>query len=65
MDLTPRQTEILQLIAAGKSGKEIATLLGISVRTVEYHKYKLMESLGLHTVAELARFAFERGIASR
>ena len=65
MVLTPRQKEILQLLAAGKSGKEIATLLAISRRTVEYHKYKLMESLGLHTVAELTRFAFEQGIASR
>lgn len=61
--LTPRQREILQLLAAGKAAKEIAALLGVSTRTVEFHKYKMMESLGLRTGAELVRFAFEHGIA--
>lgn len=63
--LTRRQTEILRLLAAGKSGKEIASLLAISIRTVEFHKYKLMESLGLHSVAELVRYALDQGIVSR
>ena len=61
--LTPRQREILQLLAAGKAVKEIAALLGVSTRTVEFHKYKMMEALGLRTGAELVRFAFEHGIA--
>ncbi len=61
--LTPRQREILQLLAAGKAAKEIAALLGVSTRTVEFHKYKMMEALGLRTGAELVRFAFEHGIA--
>ncbi len=47
--LTPRQREILQLLAAGKAAKEIAALLGVSTRTVEFHKYKMMEALGLRT----------------
>lgn len=63
--LTRRQTEVLQLLAAGKGGKEIAALLGVSIRTVEFHKYKLMESLGLRSVAELVRFAVEQGIVTR
>jgi DNA-binding NarL/FixJ family response regulator len=63
MSLTPRQREILQLLAAGKTAKEIAALLNVSARTVEFHKYKMMEALGLRTGAELVRFALERGIA--
>jgi DNA-binding NarL/FixJ family response regulator len=63
--LSPRQREILQLLAAGKTAKEIAALLGISARTIEFHKYKMMESLGLKTGAELVRFAVEHGIAAR
>ena len=62
--LTPRQREILQLLAAGKAAKEIAALLGVSTRTVEFHKYKMMETLGLRTSAELVRYAFEHGIAT-
>lgn len=63
--LTPRQKEVLQLLAAGKTAKEIAALLRVSARTVEFHKYKLMESLGLRTAAELVRFAVEQGIVAR
>lgn len=62
--LTPRQREVLQLLAAGKTAKEIAALLGVSTRTVEFHKYKMMETLGLRTGAELVRYAFEHGIAT-
>jgi DNA-binding NarL/FixJ family response regulator len=60
--LTPRQREVLQLVGEGKSGKEIAEILGISVKTVEFHKAKLMDQLGLHTTAELTRYALEHGI---
>jgi DNA-binding NarL/FixJ family response regulator len=60
--LTPRQREVLQLVGEGKSGKEIAEILQISVKTVEFHKAKLMDQLGLHTTAELTRYALEQGI---
>lgn len=60
--LTPRQREVLQLLAEGRSAKEIATILGISSRTVEFHKYKMMEELGVKTAVELIRFAVKQGI---
>jgi DNA-binding NarL/FixJ family response regulator len=60
--LTPRQREVLQLLAVGRSAKEIASALSISARTVEFHKYQLMETLGLHTSAELIRFAIKQGL---
>jgi DNA-binding NarL/FixJ family response regulator len=61
--LTPRQREVLQLVAEGKSMKEIATILRISVRTVEFHKNGIMQELGFRTTAELTRYAIEHGIA--
>jgi len=60
--LTARQREVLQLVAEGRSAKEIARSLSISVRTVEYHKYQLMETLGLRTSAELIHFALKHGL---
>ncbi len=60
--LTPRQREVLQLLAEGRSAKEIAAGLEISTRTVEFHKYQMMESLGLHTNAELIHFAIKHGL---
>jgi len=60
--LTPRQREVLQLVAEGKSMKEIARILGISVRTVEFHKNGLIQQLGLRTVAELTRYALDQRI---
>ncbi len=60
--LTARQREVLQLIAEGLSVKEAAAVLGISARTVEFHKYSMMESLGLKNSAELMRFAVEHAI---
>jgi DNA-binding NarL/FixJ family response regulator len=60
--LTPRQREILQLLAEGKSAKEIAAALDISARTVEFHKYAMMESLGIENSAELIHFAIKHGI---
>jgi len=62
--LTLRQREILQLLAAGRSAKEIGAVLGISSRTVEFHKYRMMEILGLHSSAELIHFAIKNGIVA-
>jgi len=61
--LTARQREVLQLVAEGHSAKEIASLLNISPRTVEFHKYRIMEDLGLRTNADLIQFAVKHGIA--
>jgi DNA-binding NarL/FixJ family response regulator len=60
--LTPRQREILQLLAEGKSAKVIAAALGLSARTVEFHKYTLMDALGMENSAELIRFAIKHGL---
>jgi DNA-binding NarL/FixJ family response regulator len=62
--LTPRQREILQLLAEGRSAKEIALTLAVSPRTVEFHKYKMMETHGLHGNAELIHFAIKHGIVT-
>jgi DNA-binding NarL/FixJ family response regulator len=61
-ELTPRQREVLQLVAEGCSAKEIAALLRISRRTAEFHKARLMEVLGLETTAELIRCAIRAGL---
>ena len=60
--LPVRQREILQLVAEGLTLKEIASTLGLSPKTVEYHKSKLMEQLGLHTTAELTKYALAHGL---
>ena len=62
--LTLRQREVLQLFAEGHSTKEIANILYISPRTVEYHKYRMMEELSIKTTAELVQFAIKHGIVS-
>jgi DNA-binding NarL/FixJ family response regulator len=62
--ITPRQREILQLLAEGRSAKEIAQKLSISARTVEFHKYQMMETHGLHSSAELVHFAIKHGIVT-
>ena len=62
--LTQRQREVMQLLAEGKSAKEIAKILYISTRTVEFHKYNMMEQLGIKTSAELVHFAIKHGIVS-
>jgi len=62
--LTARQREILQLFAEGRSAKEIAGTLDISARTVEFHKYQMMETLGLHNSTELTHFAIKHGIVT-
>ena len=58
--LSNREREVLQLVAEGRSAKEIAAILFVSVKTVEFHKYKMMKKLGLHTVAELATYAVKK-----
>jgi two-component system response regulator NreC len=60
--LTSREREVLQLVAEGKSNKEIATALHLSVYTVEAHRGKIMEKLNLHSASELVRFAIRNGI---
>lgn len=60
--LTARQRQTLQLIAEGKQNKEIAALLGVSVKTVEYHRGRLIEKLGVHTIADLTRIALQDGL---
>lgn len=62
--LTPRQREVLQLIGEGKTTKEVAALLNLSVKTVEFHKTSLMNTLDLHTTADLVRYAITQGLAS-
>ena len=62
IELTHRQRQILQLVAEGKQNKEIAEILSVSVKTVEFHRSCLMKKLGTHTVAELTRFAIQEGL---
>jgi DNA-binding NarL/FixJ family response regulator len=62
--LTVRQKEVLQLFAEGRSAKEIAGMLSISARTVEFHKYQMMEALGLRNNTDLTHFAIKHGIVS-
>ena len=62
--LTDRERETLQLIAEGKSTKEIADDLGVSVKTIETHRHNIMEKLSLHSVAELTKYAIREGLTS-
>jgi DNA-binding CsgD family transcriptional regulator len=62
--LSPREREILQLVAEGKSSKEIANLLNLSVYTVETHCAKLMQTLNLRSVPEVILYAVRKGIIS-
>jgi len=62
--LTKRQREVLQLLAEGCLAKEIASILNISTRTVEYHKYQMMRDVGIKTVADLIRYAIKHNIVS-
>ena len=63
-DLTSRQREVLQLVAEGRVRKEIAQILGVSVKTVEFHKQKITEKLGIHTDAALTAYAIRHGVVS-
>jgi DNA-binding NarL/FixJ family response regulator len=62
--LTPRQREVLQLVAEGRTMKEVASILGISTRTAESHKYQLMAGLGVATTAELVQCAIRLRVIS-
>jgi DNA-binding NarL/FixJ family response regulator len=63
-ELSSRQREILQLLAEGKSAKEIGSMLNVSARTVEFHKYRVMEKLNIKTSAELVQYAVKHGLLS-
>jgi DNA-binding NarL/FixJ family response regulator len=63
-ELTPRQREVLQLLAEGKSMKEVAAILDLTPRTVAFHKYRMMEQLRLKTSAELVKFAVQQGVVA-
>jgi len=62
--LTPRQREVLQLVAEGRTMKEVASLLGISPRTAESHKYEVMQVLGIETTAALVQYAVRAKLVS-
>ena len=62
--LTPRQREVLQLLAEGHSMKEAAAVLSVKPRTVAFHKYRMMDELGLRSNAELVQFAIQQGVVS-
>jgi DNA-binding NarL/FixJ family response regulator len=62
--ITPREMEVLRMVAEGMSSKAIGLRLGISVRTVHSHRASLIRKTGLHSVAELTRFACDRGVVS-
>jgi DNA-binding NarL/FixJ family response regulator len=62
--LTPRQREVLQLVAEGKAVKDIANILNVSSKTVEFHKTKIMRELNLHSTVELTKYAVAHGLVS-
>jgi DNA-binding NarL/FixJ family response regulator len=62
--LSPRQREVLQLVAEGHTTKEIAVILGIGVKTAEAYRYELMQTLSIHDVANLTRYAIRAGLVS-
>jgi DNA-binding NarL/FixJ family response regulator len=62
--LTPREREVLQLMAEGKSTKEVASGLGVSTKTVETHRRQIMDKLDMHSVAELTKYAIREGLTS-
>ena len=62
--LTERQRQVLRLVSEGRTGKEIAETLNISIKTAQFHKTSIMEKLGVHTTAELIKYAIEHGIIS-
>ncbi len=60
--LSPREREVLQLVAEGKTTKEVAAILGVSVKTAESHRTRIMEKLNIHETANLVRYAIRRGL---
>ena len=63
-ELSPRQREVLQLLAEGRTMKEVASILKITARTVAFHKYGMMQDLGIKTTAELVQYAIKSRIVS-
>jgi DNA-binding NarL/FixJ family response regulator len=63
--LSPRQREVLQLVAEGKSNKEIASTINVTVKTIEFHKARISKELGVHTTAELTKQAITLGLISK
>lgn len=61
-ELTPRQREVIQLLAEGKSMKEAADILGVTPRTIAFHKYRMMEDLGIRTSAELIQVGIKKHV---
>jgi DNA-binding NarL/FixJ family response regulator len=61
-ELTPREREVLQLVAEGKTNREVADALALGIKTAETHRKRIMEKLKLHTVAELTKYAVKEGI---
>ncbi len=64
VNLTDREREVLQLMSEGKSTKQIAATLDVSIKTIETHRSRIMEKLGIHSVAELTKFAIREGLTS-
>ena len=62
--LTDREREILQLLAEGKTTKQIAFLLKVSIKTIETHRLQIMEKLNIHSIAELTKYAIREGLTS-
>ena len=63
-DLTPREFQVLKLIAEGHSTKEIAGMLGVSFKTAACHRYRLMEKVGVHETVSLVRWSIRQGIVN-
>ncbi len=61
--LTPREECVVQLVAEGKNTKEISLALGLSVKTIETHRVRVMNKLDLHSVAELTKYAIREGLS--
>ena len=62
--MTPREREVLQLLAEGRSSKDIANQLEVALPTVETHRRQIMDKLGLRTIAELTKYAIREGLTS-
>jgi DNA-binding CsgD family transcriptional regulator len=60
--LTPREREVLQLVAEGRTSKEAASVLGVSIKTAESHRTRIMTKLDIHETAGLVRYAIRRGL---
>jgi RNA polymerase sigma factor (sigma-70 family) len=63
-ELSPREREVLQLLAEGKTNKEMAAALDISVKTVESHRSQIMDKLNIRSIAELTKYAIRAGLTS-